>query len=45
MIRKQLPSGACFWYYLWCVLTLGTPYLMKILIMKAIIDVQEKAEK
>ncbi|MFZ4773425.1 MAG: hypothetical protein ACOYK9_05490 [Chlamydiia bacterium] len=45
MFKKKLPSGARFWYYLYCVLTLGMPYLTKIVIMKAIIDAQEKTEK
>ncbi|GEM_PF-6588793 len=45
LFKKQLPSGACFWYYVYCIFSLGLPYLMKIVIMKAIIDVQEKSEK
>lgn len=41
-MRKQLPLGANLWYLLANIVTLGAPYFVKIVIMKALIDAQER---
>jgi hypothetical protein len=42
MVKSHLGDGTLCWYYIICVLTLGAPYFLKIIIMKAIVDSQEK---
>jgi hypothetical protein len=40
--RKQLPIGAMLWYVVLNIFSLGAPYFLKIIIMKALIDSQER---
>lgn len=42
MVRRELPGGSEFWWIILCICTLGGCYFLKLVIMKAIIDAQEK---
>ena len=42
MIKKHLNDGTLAWYYILCIFTFGLPYFTKIIIMKAIVDSQER---
>jgi hypothetical protein len=43
MTKKHMPDGAYIWYLIFCVVTLGGAYFLKTVIMKAIIDSQERS--
>lgn len=41
-VKSSLPDISEGWYYVLCFITLGAAYFLKIVIMKAIIDSQQK---
>jgi hypothetical protein len=38
MVKNDISDGAMVWYVLLNLVTLGAPYFLKIIIMKAIVD-------
>lgn len=43
VVKRDISPGAAIWYVLLNILTLGAPYFLKIVIMKAIIDAHTEA--
>jgi hypothetical protein len=40
-VDGRLTGAERFWYILWCVVTLGWPYFMKVMIKKAVMEALE----